>query len=118
MRRLDRHDLDALFDQIGVVDAARAELDLAAQNGRVDGADVGHDIHGPDAILAALVDREGDDKALLGGVVFADRRNDPHVSVAVLQIKPAQQVAVGLDAVGVVNIGRLQEAEPGCSMTS
>ena len=72
------------------------------------------DIHRADAILRALVDREGDDEAFLRRIVFADRRNDAHVGITVLEIEPAQQIAVGLDAVGVVDVGGLQEAEPSC----
>jgi len=65
-----------------------------------------------DAILGALVDREDDVKPFLARIVFADCRDDAHVRVAVLEIETAQQIAVGFNAVGIVDVGGLQEAEP------
>src|SRR6185312_3872915 len=111
-RGLDGHRLDALLHQVGVVDAARAELDLAAHDGRIDRAHVRDDVDLADLVLRALVDGEGDDEALLGRVVLTDRREDSHVGVAVLEVEAAQEVAVGLDAVRIVDVGGLQEAQP------
>ena len=73
---------------------------------------VGLDIDRTEAIVRAFLDGEGDDEALLAGIVLAGRRNDLDVGIAVLEIKPADQVAVGLDTVGIVDVGRLQEAQP------
>src|SRR6185312_13656252 len=111
-RGLDGHRLDALLHQVGVVDAARAELDLAAHDGRIDRAHVRDDVDLADLVLRALVDGEGDDEALLGRVVLTDRREDSHVGVAMLEVEAAQEVAVGLDAVRIVDVGGLQEAQP------
>ena len=110
--RLDRHRLDAPLDQIGVVDTARAELEAAAQRCRIDRAHVRHHVEGADVILAALIDGEGDEEALLVRVVFADRRDDAHVRIAVFEIEAAQQVAIGFHPVRIVDVGGLQEAEP------
>ena len=63
-------------------------------------------------ILAALVDGEGDHKALLGRIIFAHRRHDTDVGIAMFEIEPSQKVAVGLNTVGIIDVGRLQEAEP------
>ena len=57
-------------------------------------------------------DRKRDDEALLGGIVFGDRRDHLHVGKAVLQVEAADQTAVGFHAVGVVDVGGLQEAQP------
>ena len=48
---------------------------------------------------------------LAPGSNSADRRHDAHVRIAVLEIEAAQQVAVGLDAVGIVDIVVLEEAQ-------
>jgi hypothetical protein len=52
------------------------------------------DVNGADAILAALVEVEGDDEALLGRIVLADRRDDANVGIAVLEVEAAQQLKV------------------------
>ena len=101
---LDGHVFDGLFDRVGVVDAARRHPQLRAQRIGIDGADVRHDIDRAEAILIALVDREGDDEALVAGIEFGDRRDDAHIGIAVLEIELAQQVAVGLDAIRIVEV--------------
>ena len=50
-------------------------------------------------------------KPLRAGIELGHRGHDPHVRVAVLQVPAAQQVAVGLDAVRIVQIVVLEEAE-------
>ena len=61
--------------------------------------------------MLALVDREGDEEAASCRIVFADRRDDADVDEAVLQVEAAQQVAVGLDAVRIVDVVGLQEGQ-------
>ena len=56
-------------------------------------------------------DRERDVESLLGGIVFGNRRDHLHVGKAVLQVEAADQIAVGFHAVGVVDVGGLQEAQ-------
>ena len=110
---LDRHLLDALLDQLGVVDVAGAELAAccAASPDRVACTfDTTSTV--PTRYCGALLDGEGDDEALAGRIVLADRRDDAHVGIAVLEIEAAQQIAVGLDAVRIVDVGGLQEAQP------
>ncbi len=58
-----------------------------------------------------LFDREGDDEAFLRGIVDAGRRYDLNVGKAVLEVETPDQIAVGLDAIGIVDVGRLQEAQ-------
>ena len=58
-----------------------------------------------------FLDRESDDETLFRRVVLAGRRNDLNVGIAVAEIEPPDQIAVGLDAIGIVHVGRLQEAE-------
>ena len=57
-------------------------------------------------------------KPFLRRIVFADRRDDAHVGIAVLEIEAAQQIAVGFHPVGIVDVAGLQEAEPDCSRRS
>ena len=82
-----------------------------AQRRRVHRPDVGLNIDGTEVVERPFLDREGDDKALLGRVIFTGRRYDLHVGIAVLEIEPPQQVAIGFDAVGVINVRGLQEAQ-------
>ena len=64
-----------------------------------------------DAVLLAFLDLEGDDEALLLGIVFGQRGDHLHVGKAVLEIEAANQVAVGLDAVGIVDVVAAEEAQ-------
>ena len=50
-------------------------------------------------------------KPFLAGSYSPVAEDDLHVGVAVLEVEAADQIAVGLDAVGVVNVGGLQKAE-------
>ena len=110
-RHLDGHLLDRLLDRLAVVDVARAHAQDRAQRLRIDGADVGLNVDGAEMVQRPFFDREGDDEALLGGIVFAGRRDDLHVGIAVLEVEAPDQIAVGLHAVGVVDVGGLQEAQ-------
>src|SRR4029450_20870 len=64
-----------------------------------------------DAILLALLDREGDHETVPGGIEFRDRGDDAHVDETVLEVEPAQQLAISLDPVRIVDIAGLQERE-------
>ena len=48
-------------------------------------------------------------KPLPAGVIFAHRREIPDIGEAMLEIKSAQQVAIGLKPIGIVNVGGLEE---------
>ena len=110
-RRLDRHVLDGLFDQFGVVDVTRIGPQLRPQQRRIDRADVRLHIDRCDTVLLALLDREGDEEAAPVRIVFADSRHDPDVDEAVLQVEPAQQFAIRLDTVRIVDVAGLQERQ-------
>ena len=110
-RRFDRHVLDRLFDELGVVDVARIGPQLGPQQRRIDRAHVRLHVDRRDAVLLALLDREGDEEAASRRIVFADRRHDADVDEAVLQIEPAQQLPVGLDTVRIVDVVGLQERQ-------
>ena len=64
-----------------------------------------------DAILLAFLDPEGDQEAAALGIVFGQRGNHLHVGIAVLQVVAANQIAVGLDAVRIVDVGGAEEAQ-------
>ncbi len=111
LRRLDREVLGGLLDRFGVVGVAGARLEARPQRGRVDVAHVRLDVDGAEAIRLAFLEREGDEESFLGGVELRHRRDDLGVGVAVLEIEPPQQIAVGFDPVRVVDVGALEEAE-------
>ena len=69
-------------------------------------------VDGSDAVLLTFLDIEGDNEALQRGIVFAHRRDDAHVRITPVEIEAAQQVAVRFDAVLIIDVGRLQEAQP------
>ena len=62
-----------------------------------------------DAVLLALLDSESEHKAPLGRIVLGGRGHDANVDIAVLEVEPPQQIAVGLDPVGIIDVGILQE---------
>src|SRR5207245_8962647 len=68
-------------------------------------------VDGSDAVLLARLDGEVDYETSPIRIVFSDRGDDPHVDVAVLEIKPAQQLAIRFDPVRIVDIARLQKCE-------
>ena len=108
---LDREVLDRFLHRFAVVDGAGARAQHRTQRPPVDSANVGLHVDDAEMVLRAFLDGEGDDEALFGRIVFAGRRDDLHVGEAVLEVEAANQIAVGLDAVGVVDVGGLQKAE-------
>ena len=107
----DRQVLDRLFDGFGIVHVAGASLETAVKRSRIDHRDARLNIDLAEPVAPALVDGEGDDEALLLRIVDRHRRNHAHVRIAVLEIEAADQVAVGFDAVGIIDVGRLEECE-------
>src|SRR4029450_11537852 len=71
-----------------------------------------------DAILLALLDREGDHETVPSGIKFRNRGDDAHVDVAMLEVEPAQQLAISLDPVRIVDIAGLQEREKPAGLRS
>ena len=96
---------------VAVVDVAAMHAQDVLQRHGIDRADIGLNLDFAEAIKGAFLDREGDDEALDRGIVFAGRRDHLHVGIAVSQVETPDQVAVGLDAVGVVDVGGLQKAQ-------
>ena len=109
-RHLDGDILDRLFDRLAVVDVALAHAQDRPQRLRVDGTDVGLNVDGAEVVQRPFFDRKRDDESLLGGIVFGNRRDDLHIGKAVLEVEAADQIAVRFHAVGVVDVGGLQEA--------
>jgi hypothetical protein len=60
--------------------------------------------------LLALFNLVGDQEALALRVVFRQRGDDLHVGEAVLEIVASNQVAVGFDAVRIVDVVAAKEA--------
>jgi len=58
-----------------------------------------------------LFNRERHDEAFSGGVVDAGRRYDLNVGKAVLEVEAPDQIAIGLDAILIIDVRRLQETE-------
>src|SRR5579862_133993 len=78
---------------------------------RVDRSDVGLNVNRAEVVDRAFLDLKRDDEALLGGIVLGGRRNDLHVGKAVLEVESPDQVAIGLDSIGVVNVRGLEKTE-------
>src|SRR5262245_41483888 len=76
--------------------------------------DVRQDVDGTEPVKVALLDVERDHETPALGIVFGDRRGDSNVGVAVLQIPAPEQLPVGVDAVAIVEIIALEEAEDSC----
>ena len=64
-----------------------------------------------DPVLLALLDLEGNQEALALRIVFGQRGHHLNVGEAVLQVKAANQVAVGFDAVRIVDVAAAEEAQ-------
>ena len=64
-----------------------------------------------DAVLLAFLDFEGNEEALLVRIVFSQRGHHLHIGKAVLEIEAANQVAIGLDPVRIVDVGAAEEAQ-------
>ena len=77
----------------------------------IDGAHIGLNVDRAEVIELPFLDGEGYDETFFARIVYAGCRNNLHVGIAVFEIKAPDQVAIGLDAVGIVNVSRLQEAQ-------
>src|SRR5262249_38049238 len=68
----------------------------------------------PDPVLLPLLYDERDHEAAPSRIVLSQGGNDADVDESVLKIEPAQQFAVGLDPIGIVDVAGLQECkQPG-----
>lgn len=110
-RRLDLHFLDRLLDRFDVVERADIDARIVAHRGRIEVRNGGAEVDGADAVLRAFLDLEGDVEALLLRIVFGERGDHLDVGETVLEIETANQVAVGLDAIGIVEVVAGEEAQ-------
>jgi hypothetical protein len=110
-RGFDRHVLDRFLDRFRVVDVARRHPQARLQQPAAQRRYLRADLDGADPILLALVDREGDDESLLRRVELAQRRHHPNVDIAMLEVEAAQELAVRLDPVRIIDVAGLQEGE-------
>ena len=111
LRGLDGHVLDGLLDRFGIVDVARIGPQPRSQERGVERPHSRLHIDRSDPVLLALLDREGDHESSPCRIEFPDRGYDAHIDVAVLEIKPAQQLAIRLDPVRIIDVAGLQECE-------
>src|ERR1019366_8379495 len=110
-RGLDLHFLDGLLQRFGVVERPDIDSREAAERISVKRADAGREIDRRNQILLALFDLEGHQEALLLRIVFRERGHHLHVRETVLQIKAANQVAIGFDPVRIVDVAAAEEAQ-------
>ena len=110
-RSLDLHLLDRFLERLDVVERADADAREAAQRCGIEIGDARLEVDGANAILLAFLDLEGDHEALALRIIFGQRGDHLHVGKAVLQVEAANQVAVGLDAVGIVDVIAAEEAQ-------
>ena len=109
---LDGDELGRLLDGVGIVDAARLGPQQGTKRVGRHVRDVRADLDLAEMVLLAFLDGEGDDESLRVRIVFPGRGDDADVDEAVFEIVAPQQVAIDLDAVGIVDVVRLQEAQP------
>ena len=61
--------------------------------------------------MLAFLDLEGNQKTLLVRIIFGQRGHHLHIGETVAEVKAADQVAIGLDAVGVVDVVTAEKAQ-------
>ena len=110
-RRFDRHLLNRFFNGFGVVDRAHADARQAAERVAVERSDAGLEVDRTDTVLLAFLDLEGHEEALALRIILRQRGDDLDVGIAVLEVIPAQNVAIGLDAVRIIGVVGTEEAE-------
>ena len=110
-RCLDLHLLDRLLQRLGVVGRPDADAGVAAKRISVEVRDAGFEIDRRHPVLLAFFDLEGHQEALLLRIVFRQRGHHLHVGKTVLQVEAANQVAVGFDPVGIIDVTAAEEAQ-------
>ena len=110
-RGLDLHFLDRLLQRLGVVNRADIDVREVAERISVERRDRRVELNRADAVLLAFLDLEGHQEALAFRVVFGQRRHHLHVGIAVLEIKAANQIPIGLDPVRIIDVGAAEEAQ-------
>ena len=103
--------LHRFLDRVAVIDVARVHAQHRPQRQRIDCADVGLNLDRAETIERAFLDGKRDDEALDRRIVFADCGDDLHVGIAVGEIEAPDQIAIGFDAIGIVDVGSLQKAQ-------
>src|SRR3981081_4582131 len=110
-RSLDLHFLDGLLQRFGVIERTDINAREAAKRIAVKRDDAGLEIDRCNPILLTLLDLEGHEEALLLRIVFRQRGHHLHVGTTVLQVEAANQIAIGLDPVRIVDVAAAKEAQ-------
>src|SRR4030081_1999299 len=110
-RGLDLHFLDRFLQRFGIVERADIDVREAAERIAVKRGDAGLEIDRRNPVLLALLDLEGHEEALLLRIVFRQRGHYLHVGKTVLEVKAANQIAIGLDPVRIVDVAAAKEAQ-------
>src|SRR4030088_2087554 len=110
-RSLDLHFLDGLLQRFGVIERTDINAREAAKRIAVKRGDAGLEIDRCNPVLLALLDLEGHKEALLLRIVFRQRGHHLHVGKTVLEVKAANQIAIGLDPVRIVDVAAAKEAQ-------
>src|SRR5690606_29481551 len=108
---LERDRLDGLVHFLRAVDLAGFRRHPALQHGRVDAGYRRLDVDAAEPVLLALLHREGDEEPLSVAIEVGDRGDHAGIGIAALQIELPQQFLVEVQAVGIVYVGRLEEAQ-------
>ena len=104
---------DGLFDLAGVVPVAFGHRQIALQDVDIESLEAGGNLDLAELVALALVDREGDEEALAVGRQLGDGRHDAEIGVTLREVELAQQLAIEIEAIGIVAVVRRQEAVPG-----
>src|SRR5262249_28642815 len=100
-----------ILDPLTVIDTAGPGHHGATQRTRVERGQGGFDVDVAKSILRTFVDRVSDEKAAAIAIEVGGGRQNPDIGIAVLEIELAQQLAIQIETVRVVDVGALEEAQ-------
>jgi hypothetical protein len=107
----DGQGLGRLLDSLDVISAPGPANDNGPKRLDAQRRKRGLDVDITELVLLAFVHGEGDEEAAPVAVEIGGSGNDLHVGIAVLQIELAQQLAIEIEAVGIVDVRALEKTQ-------
>src|SRR5260221_10718587 len=101
-----------LLDLVGVVPFALSHRQVALQHIDIQPLETRRHLDLAELVAIALADREGDEEPFAVRRQLGHRRHHAEVGIALGQVVLAQQLAIEIEAVGIVAVVRRQEAIP------
>ena len=110
--QLKSYGLDGLLDLAGIERVALERGHVAHKIVAVDLGDRGRHGDVAERVVVAFFYRERQIEALAATVEVSRRRDDLRIGIAVLHVELAQQLAIEIEPVGIVDVGRLEPGQP------